>query len=400
MSIRKRDWRTTKGEQREGWIVDYVDKLEGGKRRIKTFARKRDAINFNADANKEIRAGVHVADSASITIAQAADNWLKACEQRGREQATLVQYRSHVEFHIMPLIGGMKLSKFGVAELSRFEEALFERPAPNGRKRSKALARKVRVSLSSILSNAMRRGDLARNVVREIGAQDNGVEHRAERRERGRLQVGKDIPTREEISAIIGKLDGRWRPIILTAIFTGLRASELRGLTWDAIDLSKGELHVRQRADRFNKIGPPKSRDGGRMVPLPPMVRNALAEHKKALEPNARNLVFANKHGDIEHHNNIARYGFHPAQIAAGVVDEDGRAKYSGLHSLRHWFASWCINRRVDGGLELPMKIVQARLGHSTIAMTMDVYGHLFPSGDDRDELAMAERALFAANAR
>jgi integrase len=65
-----------------------------------------------------------------------------------------------------------------------------------------------------------------------------------------------------------------------------------------------------------------------------------------------------------------------------------------GHARLRHFFASWCINRRVDGGLELPLKVVQARMGHSTIAMTADVYGRLFPRGDDSAELAAAEKFL------
>jgi integrase len=64
--------------------------------------------------------------------------------------------------------------------------------------------------------------------------------------------------------------------------------------------------------------------------------------------------------------------------------------------ALRHFFASWCINRRVDGGLELPLKIVQERLGHSSITLTADRYGHLFPRGDDAAELEAAENALLA----
>ncbi len=75
-------------------------------------------------------------------------------------------------------------------------------------------------------------------------------------------------------------------------------------------------------------------------------------------------------------------------------------AKYGGLHALRHFYASWCINRQKDGGLELPIKTVQARLGHSSILMTSDVYGHLFPRGDDGSELAAAERLLLAVNER
>jgi integrase len=107
----------------------------------------------------------------------------------------------------------------------------------------------------------------------------------------------------------------------------------------------------------------------------------------------------------------MAGKGLHAAQLAAGVCtivkDSDGRVmlgpdgnlvrevKYTGLHALRHFFASWCINRKADGGMELPPKVVQERLGHSTIAMTMDTYGHLFPRNDDQQELAAAERSLF-----
>jgi len=79
-----------------------------------------------------------------------------------------------------------------------------------------------------------------------------------------------------------------------------------------------------------------------------------------------------------------------PALEAAGL-----KRKY-GMHSLRHFYASWCINRREDGGLELPLKVVQTRLGHASSVMTLDVYGHLFPSDDDGTELTAAERSLFA----
>ncbi len=115
-------------------------------------------------------------------------------------------------------------------------------------------------------------------------------------------------------------------------------------------------------------------------------------------------LVFPSTGGLVEHHKNIVERGIVPTVIAAGVtVDETGsdgetikRPKYTGLHAFRHFYASWCINRRADGGLELPAKLVQERLGHSSITMTMDVYGHLFPRGDNSAELAAAERILLA----
>jgi integrase len=72
-------------------------------------------------------------------------------------------------------------------------------------------------------------------------------------------------------------------------------------------------------------------------------------------------------------------------------------AKYYGLHSLRHFHASWLINRKADGGLELPPKEVQTRLGHSSITMTLDVYGHLFPRGRENVEITDFERSLSPA---
>ena len=66
-----------------------------------------------------------------------------------------------------------------------------------------------------------------------------------------KLKIGVNIPTPTEIKAIVAQLQGRWRPLLLTAIFAGLRASEIRGLRWDDVDLKRSEIHVRQRADKL-----------------------------------------------------------------------------------------------------------------------------------------------------
>jgi integrase len=168
----------------------------------------------------------------------------------------------------------------------------------------------------------------------------------------------------------------------------------LRGLRWQDVDLKRGELHVCQRADEFNEIGKLKSDAGDRTIPLGPLVLNALREWKLSCPKGELGLVFPNGGGNIEAHVNFIRRTLWPVQIAAGVVNGKGEAKYQGLHALRHFYASWCINREKDGGLELPIKTVQQRLGHSSILMTSDVYGHLFPRGDDGSELAKAEKLL------
>ena len=139
--------------------------------------------------------------------------------------------------------------------------------------------------------------------------------------------------------------------MLLTAIFTGLRASELRGLRWEDIDLRRAILHVRQRADRYRHIGRPKSAACERTVPLPPLLVNTLREWRLACPKGEQDLAFPNSAGHVDNHADIVRRAFHPAQVAAGVVNARGHAKYGGLHALRHFYASWCINRKVDGGL-------------------------------------------------
>jgi integrase len=381
MSVRKRTWKGPGGEPKEAWVVDYVD--QHGDRHIKTFAKKRDADAHHAIVGVSVRAGTHTADSRSVTVAKAAELWLDSCEAAGLERATLTAYRQHVELHIVPVLGTLRLSQLTVPLVRGFEDRLRQ----DGR--SPIMVRKARRSLGGILADAQERGLVGQNVVRSLRTRHRD---RYKRRLAGKLKVGVDIPTPGEVRAIIARLEGRWRPLLLTAVFTGLRASELRGLRWDDVDLKRGELHVRQRADRYGKIGRTKSEAGERTVPLPPMVVAALREHRLACPPNELGLVFVNTHGGIEHRNTIVEYGLHPAQVTAGIVDQQGEAKYPGLHALRHFYASWCINRRADGGLELPLKVVQARLGHSSIQMTADVYGHLFPTTDDGAELAAAEK--------
>jgi integrase len=257
------------------------------------------------------------------------------------------------------------------------------------------MVRKVVGSLSSILADAQERGLVSQNVVRGLRARRlRGKERRADRRQRGKLRVGVDIPAPGEIRKIIAHLDGRWRPLILTAIFTGLRASELRGLRWADVDLKRNEIHVRQRADYYRKIGALKSEAGERTIPLAPMLLNTLREWKLVCPKGELGLVFPNGIGRIESHANIVNRGLIPVHIVA--VTTAGKAKYPGLHALRHFYASWCINRRVDGGLELPLKLVQARLGHASVQITADRYGHLFPRGDDGAELAAAEQAFLS----
>jgi integrase len=393
MSVRKRTWKSPNGETREAWVVDYVDQY--GERHLKTFTRKRDADAHHAVVGAAVRAGTHTADRKSVTVAKAAELWLASCKTAGLERVSLVSYRQTVDLRIVPILGALRLSQLTVPLIRSFEDRLAaEGNAP-------VMVRRTRVLLGALIADAQERGLVAQNVVRSLRTSRRGKDASGERRGKRKLRMGVDIPTPAEVRAIVAKLPeikeaARFRPLLLTAIFTGLRVSELCGLRWVDIDLKRGELHVHQRADRYGGIGRPKSEAGERTVPLPPMLVSVLREHRLACPKGEPGLAFPNSRGGVGDRTSIIKRGLHPVQVAAGVVNSGGGAKYPGLHSLRHFYASWCINRRVDGGLELPLKLVQVRLGHASIKMTADTYGHLFPRGDDGAELAAAEKSFLA----
>jgi integrase len=271
------------------------------------------------------------------------------------------------------------------------------------------MARYVVRSLGALLADAQERGLIARNPVGEMRSTRRRRNRGNGREKRGHaLEIGVDIPTPDEIKAIINAAKGRYRPLLLTAIFTGLRASELRGLRWQDVDLKSAKLHVRQRADRFNRIGAPKTKAAVRSIELPPFLVQELREWKLICpRKGALGLAFPNAEGNGEWHTNIILRGLIPTLLAAGVtkpvMDDKGKpmrgddgkpvveAKYSGMHALRHFYASWCAKQGFS------MKEVQVRMGHSNIAVTMDTYTHLFESDESvAKRLAKAEKALLA----
>ena len=381
-SIRKRTWKSG-GEDKAAWIADYFD--QAGKRHIKTFSTKKAADAWLVSTRSKVAHGIHTPENASITVAEAAELWYERGQLENLERSTLRSYRAHIDLHINPRdgsgIGGIKLAQLSTPGLEAFRDVLLKRC-------SRAMARKILGSLKAILNDAQRRGLVARNAAMPVKVD-------LKKRDKRKLTVGREIPSKEEVQTILATAKGRWRPFLVTAVFTGMRSSELRGLTWDDVNFDRQVVHVRQRADHWGAIGAPKSAAGDREIPLPPLAANTLREWKlqcprlKA-EPAPRLwLVFPNGNGRVENHANFANRGFYTTQRAAGIVDAKGKPKY-GLHALRHFYASWLIEQRCYTEKEL-----QSMLGHSSIRMTFDTYGHLFPPREDNSaKLAAAERAL------
>jgi integrase len=393
MAVRKRTW-TSGGEERSAWVVDYTDQHR--KRHLKTFDRKKDADAYAITVGHEVAEGTHTAPSSSITVAEAAELWLKATKLDERERSTLVQYRGHVDHCIIPLIGRAKLADLSTPRIQRFADDLLSRPKADGSGEplSRSTARKVLASLKGIIRNAQRQGLISKNPAQPISI-------RMSKRGTAKLKAGRDFPSKAEINAVLNAVAGsRWRPLIVTAVFTGMRSSELRGLRWEDVDLDAKLIHIHQRADFWGTMGAPKSEARERTIPLVLTVVNTLKEWRLACprQEGKLDLVFPNGVGKVESHSNICNRCFYPLLIGAGLTEDTGekdadgrpilRAKY-GFHTMRHFFASWLL----DQGFSL--KKAQAMLGHATMAMTADTYGHLLPDlGNDAAKMEAGALAL------
>jgi integrase len=368
-SIRRRVWRTTSGETREAWVADYTD--GAGKRRLETFKRQRDAKAWLAQTQVDVKEGKHVADSASITVAAAAELWLWLCREGSPDgehppvrPSTLKEYERHVGYITDAEIGigQVKLTKLDRAMVDAFLRRLREAG------RNPPMVRKTRTTLASIITHAQDINKVGRNVIRE------------QRRRRGGQHDAKEIliPTKEQIRAMLAAEGALWwRTFLTMAIHTGMRASELRGLPWAKVDLEQGVVQVRQMADFKGAIQPTKSKAGERDIVMTPTVRRLLQELKMEQGRPSDGLVFATRTGRARNHGNLFR-AFYKLQ------DDLGISPKFGLHALRHAAASLFIEQGWTS------KKVQTVMGHSSIQMTYDTYGKLFKDKEG-DQAAMAK---------
>lgn len=354
------------------WRASYTD--GSGIRRKKQFPKKSAAEAWLVETCHDVARGVHTPGSISPTVKDAGALWIKRCNEKNLEATTIDAYEQHVDLHIAPFIGAKKLSDMTVPAVNAFADQLRD----GGR--SAAMIKKVIRSLGSIFKEARRRG--LSSVAPTVGI-DLDLPERDDPR--------PVIPTKAELQAIIAgataRKSRRWRALVLVATFCGLRASELRGLRWVDVDFEARQIHVNQRADASHKIGKLKSKAAYRSLRMPPMVLNALREWKLACPKGDLDLVFPNGIGKVESYANLIDRGFAPIQIGAGItaqreaLDEAGKpvtvtvAKY-GLHALRHACASLWIEQGHNP------KQIQTLMGHSSIKVTFDTYGHLFADSE------------------
>ena len=194
----------------------------------------------------------------------------------------------------------------------------------------------------------------------------------------------KRIAGPEEAERLLGALRESDKATWATALYAGLRRGELRGLRWENIDLAEGLIHVERGWDDLEGPIELKSKAGRRRVPIAAVLRDYLIAHKLR-SARSEGLVFG-QDGETP---------FNPGKLTERADDdwEDAELVRITLHACRHTFASYMIAAGVNA------KALSTYMGHATIAITLDLYGHLMP-GNESEAAGMLDTYLSAQRER
>jgi integrase len=358
--------------------------LANGQLRWKTVGAKLSEARRERDL---LRARAHQGElplRCTLTLAQVAATWIESFEAlvRSGERAerTLEHYRYQLRHNILPTLGHKKVQAISTDDCAQLITTL----------RARGLSPKTisgaLVPLGRMFSLALRRGYINSNPLDRLDSSERPRVHKREQR----------VLTHVEMRKLLGACLPTHRPLIATALYTGMRLSELLGLVWAEVDFEGGLIHLRSQLARSRRSRPAervrlKTKAAARDIPLFPQLGALLRAHKLASSfSGPSDFVFPTALGTPHSYRNVERRGLRRAADLAGL--NNGSWPPLRLHDLRHTFASHLI---ID--LHLDVAQVSRILGHARASITLDTYTHLFDqaahAADIRERMAASEFA-------
>lgn len=327
------------------YYIRYRD-LTGREIKKAIGPRKKDAERILSEIMKEIHQGDYKR-LPDITFGELAIKWYELKKTQVRP-ITLRMYKAHLNLRLLPTLGPIRAKSISQEMIEGMIADL------NDQGLAPETVRKALHTLKSVLKKGIEWGYLNRSPAEFA---------KPPRRVKSRIK----IITPKEMERLIASSDEAYKVLILTACYTGTRASELFGLKWADVDFEKLRIHV-QRTYQDGKYLPTKSASSNRQITVQRAVIDALRKHKEGQVKlfGDLDIIFTNTKGGPMSYRNVLLRGFKPALKKAGLPD-------LGFHSLRHSYTAALISAGEN------IKFIQRQLGHSSINQTMDIYGHLLP---------------------
>jgi integrase len=352
--------RITRRNGREVKVWDVRDRTPEGGQKRETKRTKGEADRRAAEVEADKHRGIYVDHRAGrITLAEFAEQrWLPSLVHV--RPNTLDLYRAHLRNHVLRVFGSRPLGTLRRQDCRTFVAALSARLAP-------ATVGTVYAVLRMMMQTAVDDGLIAANPCSRVPLPR--VEHR----------VIEPLPA-ASVVALAEAMPPRYAVTVWLAAGAGLREGEALGLTARRVDFLRRRVHVEEQLQGVNggapALAPLKTRASRRVVPVDDVVLTAVTTHMQQWQPGPGGLLVTNRLGAPVRRSSFG-YCWQQAVEACGLPTG------TRFHDLRHFYASALIS----AGLH--PKAVQARLGHATIAETMDTYGHLFPDAEDQGRGAL-----------
>jgi integrase len=359
------------------WRARYRD--AAGKEHARHFDRKIDGQRWLDEVTASVVTGQYVDPKNSrVTFREYADAWLDSQVHRA---STASLYRRHMERHAYPVLGKRQLGSILPTTMQAWVKGLSTSDEATGRRAlSPSTVGVVYTVVASIFRAAVRDRKIASSPCEGVTLP--------------KVQRTRVEPlTTEQVETLRDNVPAELRALVILAAGTGMRQGELLGLTRDRVRLLGKNPAVtvdRQLVTGLGeepRFGPPKTEASVRTIPLPRVVVAALNDHIAKYGVEDGDLMFTLGGKPIT--RQTFGHAWRPAASIAKLTEATG----TGVHSLRHYYASLLIRYGES------VKTVQDRLGHASAAETLDTYSHLWPDSDDRTRDAV-DSILGADSAR
>jgi len=356
-------------KRRGKWVIDYRD--QHGIRRWETVeGTRKDADERLARLIQEIGHNEYQPRQEHKTFNELVDAYTKAHIQVNVRATTCRDYENRIKRHLLPYFINVKIRLITPQMIEAFRAKLVNQNV--GRR----TINKCLILMGSMFRYSIKHKWMTYNPAAEVKKLKEDISHKEDLLEDNVLKP-------DEIRLLLSVFDSsdeRWRMIIMTAILSGLRQGELLGLQWGDIDWNTKQVYVRRTLTE-GRFYDPKTKYSRRKVDIPDILVSELKRWKLRCPKGELDLVFSNGAGNPENNGNLLRRGFYPALRRA-------KLRHVRFHDLRHTYASLLI---ANG--EHP-KYIQSQLGHSSIQVTMDVYGHLMKATNNLAAEKLATLAL------
>lgn len=335
--------------------------LDSGKKKFVYCKTQREALKELQLANHAKLQGA-LLTTGDQTVTMFLTSWLQDTAQYRVREKTYLRYRELIGLHMLPIIGNVRLQKLAPQHIQRlYSQKREEGYAPQ-------TIQHIHRLLHRALNDAVRWDLVVRNV---CDAVDPPRVPKQEMQVLGPEQAQRFLESAKEDPL---------EALYVLALTTGMREGELLALQWKDIDFVGGSLQVRRKVSRITGKGfvvsEPKTAKSRRKIPLAARSLEALKQHR--VRQNEQRLalgeswedkgwIFTNALGKNLEVSNMIRRSFRPLLVKAGLPQ-------IRFHDLRHSSATLLLSMGIHP------KIVQERLGHSQISVTLDTYSHVLPS--------------------